>query len=49
MKHSMFTLVTSLAFAATAAFAGGHSQPVVYQTGDKEFGAFAMTAQLVDI
>jgi dienelactone hydrolase len=44
MTRSWFTLVTSFAFSATAAFAGGHSQSVVYKSGDKEFSAYAMTA-----
>ena len=44
MTRSLFALVTSFAFSATAAFAGGHSQSVVYKSGDKEFSAYAMTA-----
>ena len=44
MTRALFTVTTSIAFAATTAFAGGHSQSVVYKTGDKEFSAYAMTA-----
>ena len=44
MTRALFTVTTSIAFAATTTFAGGHSQSVVYKTGDKEFSAYAMTA-----
>ena len=44
MTRALFTVTTYITFAATTAFAGGHSQSVVYKMGDKEFSAYAMTA-----
>jgi dienelactone hydrolase len=45
MTRSLIALIASLAFAATTALADGHSQSIVYTSGDKEFNAYAMSAQ----
>ncbi len=47
MTRSLIALMASLVFAATTSLADGHSQSVVYTSGDKEFNAYAMTAQSV--
>lgn len=47
MTRSIIALILTLAFAATAALADGHIQWIAYKSGDKEFNAYAMSAQSV--